>query len=444
MQRPNVVVMISHDTGKFVSPYGYSTVNTPNFDKLAKMSTTFDECYCTTPLCAPARAALLTGLYPHQNGMMGLPGDACGDWDLKQKERHLAAVLKEHGYHTILCGFEHETQDFFSVGFQEGIHGSNEGHNAGENIARVGTSIDSWFKNNPAVGKDYPFYMQIGCKATHREWSSYAEPYDDNGVWRAPYLINDSEIDREMAEFQGAVNLLDKGLGEILTVFEKHSLDQNTIFIITTDHGIDFPRAKGTLFDPGIEVFLFMRYDAGGWYRGKRNNSLVSHVDIYPTILEACSIPIPEGTTGQSFLSLLTNSKEDCKREALYLEKTYHDNYDPMRGIRTGRYKFVLNFDAQTLYDVRIATAPRYNWFRFPFRKTDREELYDLFKDPLESNNLVGNPAHTHIRLKLKKQLAQWMKDTGDPLLEGPISSPYHLRVSAEMKHLANKSVDLK
>ena len=156
-QRPNVVIMISHDTGRFVSPYGYTTVNTPNFERLAQMSTTFDNCFCTTPLCAPARAALLTGLYPHQNGMMGLPSDTLGDWDMVRKDRHIAAVLKSHGYRTVLCGFEHESQDLFSIGFEEAIHGSGKGHNGGKTITGAGKDINNWFEANPGAGKEYPF-----------------------------------------------------------------------------------------------------------------------------------------------------------------------------------------------------------------------------------------------------------------------------------------------
>ena len=438
-QRPNVVVMVSHDTGRFVSPYGYSTVQTPNFERLAQTSVTFDACFCTTPLCAPARAALLTGLYPHQNGMMGLPSDMLGDWDMVRKDRHLAAVLKGHGYRTVLCGFEHETHDFFSVGFEEGIHGIGKGNNGGKTILGVGSHIDQWFADHPDAGTERPFYMQIGCHETHRSWTKSAKPYGEKGVWKAPYLIEDPAIDNEMEEFQGACNTLDDGLGEILDVFDRRGFTKDTLFVITTDHGIDFPRAKGTLFDPGVEVLLFMRYDAGGWQAGERCGAMVSHVDVYPTVLEACGIPVPEDTAGKSFLSVLKGSADTVTRDAVYLEKTYHDNYDPMRALRTDRYKYVLNFDAQTLYDVRVATAPRYNWFRFPYKKSHREELYDLWNDPAESNNLAGDAAYAPICQQLKAQLAQWMKETEDPLLEGPVPSPYHLRVSEEMKRLSRE-----
>ncbi|MFW6309422.1 MAG: sulfatase [bacterium] len=436
LSRPNVVVMISHDTGRFISPYGYDTVKTPNFEKLAEESVTFEEAYCTTPLCAPARSSLVTGLHHHQNGMMGLPADKLGGWDLKTKDRHLAAVFKGNGYHTVLCGFEHETDDLFSVGFEEGIHGTGKGNNGGGSILGSGEDIEKWLEENLETGTETPFNMQIGCGEVHRGWDQ--GPYKEKGIWNAPYLIDDPVVDKEMADLQGAVNDLDKGLGEIMDVFEKKGLTEDTIFVITTDHGIDFPRAKGTLFDPGVEVLLFMRYDGGDWSKGNRCEKLISQVDVYPTLLEACDITVPENTAGNSFLHLLTGEQQEDIRDAVFLEKTYHDNYDPMRGLRTERYKYVLNFDAQTLYDVRIATAPRYNWFKFPFNKEEREELYDLKEDPLETNNLANNEEYDHIRRKLKKRLADWMQKTEDPLLEGPIPSPYHLRISKEMKNIAS------
>ena len=437
--KPNVVLFISHDTGKMYSPYGYDTVRTPNFEKLARESVVFDRCFCTTPLCAPARAALVTGRYPHQNGMNGLPGDILGGHDLVEKDRHFASVFRRNGYRTVLCGFEHETVEMFSVGFEEGIHGIGHCNNGGrDDLLDAHKAITNWFARNPGAGTDTPFYMQIGCGPTHRDWvSDGATPYTEKGVWKAPYLVDSPEVDADMALQQGSCNKLDQGVGNIMAAFEKLGMTRNTIFVFTTDHGIDFPRAKGTLFDPGVEVGLFMRYDNGGWAKNARCPLLASHVDVYPTVLEACGIPVPAGCAGASFLRALKDPSDTRPiRDAVYLEKTYHDNYDPMRGLRTDRYKYVMNFDAQTLYDVRIATAPNYRWFKFPFHKPRREELYDLQNDPHESKNLANDPAHDSLRRQFKKQLADWMRQTNDPLLDGPMPSPYHLRASKEMKEL--------
>ena len=440
MNKPNVVLLISHDTGRFYSPYGITTIDTPHFDRLAEQSLTFERCFCTTPLCSPARAALTTGRYPHQNGMMGLPGNRLGGWDLAEKDRHLANVFKEHGYRTVICGFEHECTDISKIGFEEGIHGSGSGHNGGRgSIIGSGADISDWFARNPGAGVDKPFYMQIGCHETHRVWGQNTGPYSEKGIWKAPYLKDLPEIDGEMALMQSSCHDLDAGLGEIMDAFDRQGITGDTIFVVTTDHGIDMPRAKGTLFDAGVGVGLFIRYDKGSWAKGVHTDALVSHVDVYPTILEACGIPVPEGTAGISLIDILADpAGAPPVRDAVYVEKTYHDNYDPMRGLRTDRYKYILNFDAQSLYDVRFATAPRYNWFKFSFRKMNREELYDVINDPNESINLADNSEYGELCLGFKKQLAAWMKETSDPLLEGSVSSPYHVRISGEMKKLTD------
>lgn len=434
-RRPNVVVYISHDTGRFLESYGVETVHTPHLSKFAEDSAQFDNAWCTTPLCAPARSALVTGQPHHQNGMMGLPGDTLGAWDLVAKDRHLAWQFRNAGYESVLCGFLHETRDLFSVGFEKAFHGIGKGNNGGSGgIAGSDKDIAEWLDSRE---DDRPFFLQIGSGETHRQWKT-SDPDDSKGVWKAPYLIDSPEVDADMAAMQGSTQELDRGIGAVFDLFEERGLADDTIFCITTDHGIDFPRAKGTLFDPGIEVFLFMRYRAGGWKSGVRMPQLISHLDLYPTLLEAAGLPVPEKTDGRSFLPLLTGEGDYEEREYIFSEKTYHDNYDPMRSVRSKTHKYVMNFDAQTLYDVRIATAPRYNWFRFPINKREREELYDLREDPHESNNLTRSEEHQEIQDQLRKVVADWMAATEDPLLDGPVPSPYHLRACARMKELAD------
>lgn len=436
--RPNILLYISHDSGRFCTPLGYDTVETPALERMAREGVTFTKTFCCTPLCAPARSAITTGQYPHKNGMNGLPGDILGAWDMapEGKARHLAAVLGENGYAPVLCGFMHESHDLFSVGFEEGIHGIGKSNNAGWALKGAAADMADWLDRKEAKGDDRPFYLQVGSHDTHREWTKDARPFSEKGIWKAPYLIDDPAIDGEMSEQQGAINEMDRGLGDILDMLDQRGLAESTIVVFTTDHGIDFPRAKGTLFDPGVETFLFMRHPQKKWEPGKRIDALTATIDLYPTLLEAAGIPVPEETHGVSLIPLLEGETEKT-REKIYVEKTYHDNYDPMRGFRTDRYKYILNVDAQTLYDVRIATAPRYTWFKYPFHKKDREELYDLETDPVESRNLANEPEHKGLVERFRKELAEWMRDTDDPLLDGPMPSPYHLRRSRELRELA-------
>lgn len=433
MTRPNVILFISHDTGRFVSPYGYSTVDTPNCERLAREGVMFTQSYCTSPLCSPSRAALVTGRFPHQNGVMGLTGPLTGGFDLYPEERHASALFRDAGYQTVLCGFEHETPHWQRVGFDTSISGPGGWYNGGGDLRDHAGEMDHWFASRE---KNSPFYMQIGCHETHRGWTKFDTPPDDSkGIWQPPFLSDHPDVEREMAEQQGACKRLDDCLGQILDVVDKHQLRDDTIFVFTSDHGVDFPRAKGTFYDPGIGVFHFMRWPGGNWGSGRVCDSMISNVDILPTLLEACGIPVPKNSSGRSFLPLL-NGGDYRPNEAVFAEKIYHDTYDPTRCVRTERYKYIRYFEACIFQDLRLATMTQQHYWPSQelWRRRTVEELYDLQADPDEMNNLAEDQAHAEVLAEMRKRLLTWMQDTDDPQLNGPIPSPYYQQQLEELK----------
>ncbi len=240
-----------------------------------------------------------------------------------------------------------------------------------------------------------------------------------------PYLKDLPELREEMALFQGCVQRYDAVLGTLLDVIDKHGLAEDTIFVSTTDHGIDIPRAKGTFYDPGIEVLMLMRYPAGGWGEGRVADEMISNIDLLPTLLEACGIEAPDNFEGRSFLPLLTGG-DYVPNDCVFAEKIFHDSYDPTRAIRTDRYKYIRYFEVCIFYDLRAATVPRTQYFPHSPLRSDIEELYDLEADPLEMNNLAADPAHQDVLADLRRRVGQWMRATDDPQLRGPISSPYY------------------
>jgi arylsulfatase A-like enzyme len=177
------------------------------------------------------------------------------------------------------------------------------------------------------------------------------------------------------------------------------------------------PRAKCTLYDPGLEVALILR--GPGFARGTVEDGLASNLDVLPTLLDAAGLPQWPGIQGRSLFQ---------PRDAIFAEKTFHSYYDPMRCIRTRRHKYVRNFEAAFAVEVP-ADIQRGPIFRSdPGRySTDRPavvELYDLDTDPLEQHNLAGSPDLAHIENELDGALWRWMRETRDPLLDGPIPSP--------------------
>jgi arylsulfatase A-like enzyme len=421
--QPNIVLFITHDTGRHVSPYGVKEVNTPNCEALAAQSVRFSQSFCTCPLSSPSRASCVTGRYPHQNGVMGLTSPLLGGWDLNPGERHAARIYADNGYDTVLCGFEHETPRWDLHGFGAAIAGNRKWFNGEGDLLKYDRAMDDWLTSRPDNGR--PFYMQIGCHETHHAWTRHGTPPDDSrGLWMPPYLRDLPELRREMAEFQGAVRRMDTGLGLILDVLDRRGLRDDTIFVFTTDHGIDVPRAKGTFYDPGIEVFQFMRYPAGGWGAGRVIDPMVSNIDVLPTLLEACGIEGPKNLAGRSMLPLLDGCGTYQPRDAIFAEKTFHDSYDPTRAIRTARYKYVRYFEACIFQDLRLATSTRWHYFRDRPIRSGVEELYDLSTDPHELTNLADDPVHAAAKDGLRRRLVGWMRETDDPLLRGPIASP--------------------
>jgi arylsulfatase A-like enzyme len=212
----------------------------------------------------------------------------------------------------------------------------------------------------------------------------------------------------------------------VLKVLEEHKLVEDTILVVTTDHGIAMPMAKGTLRDPGLETFLLMRYPKGGWRHGHRIAEMISNVDILPTLLASSGLDIPENIQGLSFLPLL-EGEDTQPRDAIFAEKTFHDCYDPMRCIRTRRFKYIRYFEKSSHHpfpgDIVNGGASR-ELGQIP--RSGIEELFDLEQDPNEEHNLAENSACGDVCQEMRTRLAGWMKSTQDPLLEGPVGSPFY------------------
>lgn len=415
--RPNVVLLVSHDTGCHVSPYGVPTVDTPNFERLAAESVRFDSAFCTAPLCSPSRAGIVTGRHSHANGVFGLVHGGFG-WDLHPDERTIGQLMGEAGYETWLMAGQHEAPDSKRLGF-EGID---------DNFALF--DLPDHMRPRLA-GRDAnrPLFCQIGGFETHRGWEVFDTPPDDSkGVWVPPYLNDGPQTRAELAQFQGAVKLFDRGVGQLMDLLDEAGLAENTILIVTTDHGIAMPRAKSTLYDAGIKTLLFMRYPRAGWGAGRVERGLVSNVDLLPTILDCSGIDPPENLHGVSFRSTLEGGAGP--RDAVFAEKNYHEYYDPMRCVRTDRYKYICNFhrglSLPVASDFAGKGAHRELADRYAGPRPD-EELYDLQADPDEMTNLAGKAASADVLDDMRRRLARWMDQTDDPLRDGPIPSPtYH------------------
>ena len=416
------MVMTSHDLGRYLHCYRVESAVSPNLDSLAAAGVRFERAFCTAPQCSPSRASLATGRYPHNNGVMGLAHSGF-DWELSPSTPHAAAILAREGFDTHLFGMQHVSLHPEEIGFAQ-MHspGHEHGNATGQIIA---AAVEQVLASETAAGR---LYLEINLEETHRPYPSDGGRAGGPAAKDVPaYLPTGPEAAAELQGLLVAIEQMDAAVGRVLAALDRAGRAERTLLVFTTDHGLAMPRAKCTLYDPGLEVALIVRWPASGAGAGVIRSEMVSNIDVLPTILEAAGVSIPAGVQGRSFLPLLRGEPYE-PRDAIFAEKTFHSYYDPMRCIRTPHHKYIRNFETafavEVPGDIQQGAIFRADPSRYSADRSSIVELYDLDSDPLEEHNLAGSQDAAAVEQRLSAELWSWMRETEDPLLNGPISSP--------------------
>jgi arylsulfatase A-like enzyme len=335
-------------------------------------------------------------------------------WRLDRRERHVAQLLGGAGYRTVLVGMQHlvEHGSERELGYEQVFPVAPACVEADRAVSLLGE----------LAAQDRPFYLEVGFEEPHRPYDfGNARPDDSRGLAVPPFLPDMPESRLDFAAFQGAIRQMDAAVGVILAGVDELGLTSSLCVVFATDHGMAMPRAKCTLYDPGIEVALLWRWPAGGVERGRVISDLVSNVDVAPTLLEGLGLSLDLGSPGfdgQSLWPLLSvtgrYSSSYVPRSEVFVEKTFHTYYEPMRAIRTAHHKLIVNFEISTTVDVPtdIRASPIYPLL-LPELDTVRApvELYDLDIDPWEQRNQADHPNYTAIRAELSHRLLRWMQE---------------------------------
>lgn len=398
----NVLYLHTHDTGRVVSPYGYA-VETPRIQEFCEDAMLFQRAFCVAPTCSPSRAGLLTGTYPHQNGMLGL---AQRGFRI-DGSRHLARLLAHEGFLSVLCGVQHEVGYYTdhqlapeALGYEMDLTTDASGYAEKDLVVwdrRNAERLAGWLRSYDG---ERPFFVSFGQHATHRAW-----PDADPGVAdyaQPPVNIPNNEVTRaDYACFKKSVSMADANYGLVLDALRESGRFEDTIVVLTTDHGLAYPFEKCTLLDAGTGVLLAMRVP-GSRAQGRSFDGLVSHIDVVPTLLDLLGIELPDYLEGTSHAGIF-RGEQDPGDDAVYAEINFHTSYEPVRSVRTDRYKYLRFFDAEwlRLNQSNIDGSIVKNYYEENLGLAnvtkDAECLYDLAYDVFETNNVAEDPRYADV-----------------------------------------------
>lgn len=405
---PNIVFLISDDhTAADLGCYGNAHIRTPHLDRLAAQGVRFTRCFVASPQCSPNRSALFTGCTPHTTATSRL------HTPMPPWEPSFLEAIRAKGYFTGALRKVHQGD-----AFQNRFDYADASRNA---------SFEPFFDKLPA-GR--PFFLHYGFTDPHRPYRAGAvnPPHDPARVRLPNFLPDTPEVRTDLVHYHDFISRMDAECGRLLDFLDRRGLANNTLIVFTGDNGMPFPGAKGTCYDPGIHVPLLVRWP-GVAPAGSVNPALISHVDLPATWLDAAGLPVPGKMQGRSILPVLRSPSAPF-RDEIFSERNWHDNFDPIRAVRTARYKLIFNaaphFPYRPAWDLeaspswaaiqrlsRSAAVPAHlQRLLNPTRPV--LELYDLDADPDEFHNLITDPKHAAARENLLKRLSLWMHQTYD------------------------------
>jgi N-sulfoglucosamine sulfohydrolase len=446
-QKPNILLITADDHGIQLGCYGDEIARTPNLDKLASQGVLFQNAYVTQASCSPSRSSILTGLYPHQSGQIGLSHRG---FSMRDGIPNLVSTLKQNGYRTGILGKLH-------------VQPENEYPFDLKLTAAQPTRDVKWVADTAKVflqSSDEPFLLYVNFCDPHVQFYKQVkgipeDTYDSTMVNPFPWQgIDQPEELTRIAGYYNCVARLDEGVGMLLKTVEDLGEMDNTLVIYIGDHGAPFTRGKTSCYESGIQIPCIMKY-VNQVKANTQSDAFVSTLDILPTILEASHIDFNSPMEGNSLFKTLAG-EEDATREYLFSEFTFHThkNFSPRRAVRNKRFKLIHNllhgekalpstfvdgdmayrlsrdekYDGTKVRDAfdRLANPPEY-------------ELYDLQEDPYEFTNLADNAKYADELNELKTVLLHWREETDDPLLKDSIVNAHLKQTRLDIANMTQK-----
>jgi arylsulfatase A-like enzyme len=432
--RPNIVWIVAEDLSPYLPSFGDSTIVTPYLSKMAAEGVCYDNFYAPHPVCAPARAAIITGMYANSIGASHMrTGPWFGD---RPSEKTLANYQKAmpqniRPYEAVPPP---EVRMFTEYLRSAGYYCSN---NSKEDYQFIKTPV-AWDESSSEAhwrnrNEGQPFFSVFNIEVTHESkiWSKNKDSLwvaEDMDVAVPPYLPDTDMAKNDVRRMYSNIKEMDARVGEILSELEDDGLLENTIVFWYSDHGGPLPRQKRLLYDSGLKVPLIIKYP-GGEYQGLRDDRMISFIDLAPTLLSLAGIDIPDHMQGTAFLG--ENMRPIEPAYVFGAADRFDETTDRVRSVRDNRFKYIkyYNPDKPMYLDVTYRnqmpimkellrlqkagelSAEQQLWFRSS--KPD-EELFDLDNDPYELHDLSKDPEFKKKLDEMRLACHLWTKEIND------------------------------
>ena len=437
---PNIVLVLFEDMSPRIGSFGDAIAHTPNFDRIAAEGVRYTNVFTTSGVCAPSRAALITGQYQQAIGAQhmrtmaprgGSGGGAQGYFTVPPADvKAFPELLRREGYYTSNNSkTDYQFGQPFTV-WDRSEPGADWSRRApGQPFFHMVTLFNThesaiWPVDLEKTPENEAFYVLV--ERNRRAFEAREARTDPAKVSVPPYLPDTPIVRRDIATHYDNIAFTDQALGALLERLEQEGLIDETIVIVSSDHGDGLPRMKRSVYDSGLRVPMVIRYPDGR-SAGEKNDELISFVDLAPTILSWAQAPTHEHLAGFDF----DGDDRDPQREYVYAAQDRMD-FDPnrRRAVRDKRYKLIQNFMPGDKYflplafrDVQPAMGELWRSLedgtlpeaaKMLFEPLPEVQFYDTLNDPHEVRNLANDPAYEEEQSRLQSALDDWMGETKD------------------------------
>lgn len=415
-KKPNILILLADDLAwNDVGCYGNKEIRTPNIDAFTKEGMKFNLAFTATAMCSPTRQQLYTGLFPVRNG--AYPNHS----RVKPGTKSIVHHMRDMDYRVALVGKGH-------IGPQQSFP-----------FDRPKDAL-KYFSD-----KSSPFCMIFASHHPHPKWPKI-DGYDPAKITVPSFMVDNPETRQALCRYYTAVTKFDTEVGEYLAMLKRAGVADNTIVIVTSEQGPDFPFGKWTCYDYGLRTSFMVRWP-GVVKPGSETDAMIQYVDVVPTLIEAAGRnpdkfetgrkgapgTFGERFDGRSFLSVLRGKATEHNELVYGIHTTkgiIAGQPYPVRSVRDRRYKLILNLAPDTTFQ-NIVTEKNYegywdSWVRDAptdkraaaltkrYQHRPAVEFFDVVNDPFEEKNLANQAEQKDRIQQMRKSLHAWMAQQGD------------------------------